>query len=320
MGDFTQNLLKLTEFPFSYSLIGLIALIYGQGISPDDLSFAKIGPLLILMGFVATTLSICDPMGAIQKIIIKGKNLETADARTLLNRSIFGMPIHNTFGLANLCAILGRPEHFKNLVREEFRGQDLKKGFQINWQLMMSSVPLEDKLGEFQKINVSMVSGLLEGMKEATLKTKWITAEIDRINALLYFIIVICVFIFATQYYSDFLPKFTQHFQDIESTRIVILIFSISALIAVCYMFLARIYGPEGLQRKASIVYRYLYNLQQIKIDTKYFGEPLDKIESYLNDNHWTLALYWVTRVRQEYTRLFLEDVRKSTSAPPTPK
>jgi len=38
MGEFTQNLLKLTEFPFSYSLIGLLALIFGQGINLEELS------------------------------------------------------------------------------------------------------------------------------------------------------------------------------------------------------------------------------------------------------------------------------------------
>jgi hypothetical protein len=30
----------------------LLALIFGHGINPEELSFAKIGPLLILMGFV----------------------------------------------------------------------------------------------------------------------------------------------------------------------------------------------------------------------------------------------------------------------------
>jgi hypothetical protein len=75
MGEFTQNLLKLTEFPFSYSLMGLLALIFGQGTNLVDLSSAKIGPLLILMGFVATTLSICDPMGALQRRIIKTPKL-----------------------------------------------------------------------------------------------------------------------------------------------------------------------------------------------------------------------------------------------------
>jgi hypothetical protein len=61
MGEFTQNLLKLTEFPFSYSLMGLLALIFGQSTSAgEEFSFVRISPLLILTGFVATTLSICD--------------------------------------------------------------------------------------------------------------------------------------------------------------------------------------------------------------------------------------------------------------------
>jgi hypothetical protein len=66
MGEFTQNLLKLTDFPFSYSLLTLIAQISGHEIT---------APLLLLMGFFATTLSICDPIGHIQRPIIKGRKL-----------------------------------------------------------------------------------------------------------------------------------------------------------------------------------------------------------------------------------------------------
>ena len=33
MGTFTDNLLKHTEFPFSYSFIGLLALIFGEGLN-----------------------------------------------------------------------------------------------------------------------------------------------------------------------------------------------------------------------------------------------------------------------------------------------
>jgi hypothetical protein len=52
MGTFTDNLLKLTEFPFSYSLIGLLALIFGQGLNVGEAALDALGPLLILMGFV----------------------------------------------------------------------------------------------------------------------------------------------------------------------------------------------------------------------------------------------------------------------------
>jgi hypothetical protein len=66
MGEFTKSLLKLIEFPFSYSLIGLLALIFGHGTNLEELSFTKIGSLVILMDFVASTLSICDPVGVVQ--------------------------------------------------------------------------------------------------------------------------------------------------------------------------------------------------------------------------------------------------------------
>jgi hypothetical protein len=45
MGEFTQNLLKLTEFPFSYSLIGLLTLVFGHGMNLEEMSFTKIGPI-----------------------------------------------------------------------------------------------------------------------------------------------------------------------------------------------------------------------------------------------------------------------------------
>jgi hypothetical protein len=61
MGSLTDNLLNL-EFPFSYSLIWLLALIFGQGINLGEASLARLDPLIILMGFVATTLSITDPL------------------------------------------------------------------------------------------------------------------------------------------------------------------------------------------------------------------------------------------------------------------
>ena len=75
MGSLSDNLLKLTEFPFSYSFIGLLALIFspsGESQDNNQLEFDKVGPLLILMGFVATTLSIWDPIGHAQRGLLLG--------------------------------------------------------------------------------------------------------------------------------------------------------------------------------------------------------------------------------------------------------
>lgn len=44
---------------------------------------------------------------------------------------------------------------------------------------------------------VSDIKKLLQGTKQATVKTKWVTVEVDKITALIYFIITISVFIAA---------------------------------------------------------------------------------------------------------------------------
>jgi hypothetical protein len=75
MGTFTDNLLKLTEFPFSYFFISLLLLVsYGESFLNQPIE--SLDPLLILMGFVATTLSMTDPIGGIQKIWLKALKAE----------------------------------------------------------------------------------------------------------------------------------------------------------------------------------------------------------------------------------------------------
>jgi hypothetical protein len=80
MGTLGDNLLKLTEFPFSYSFFGLLILISGGGGLFEDASLEKLGPALILMGFFATTLTITDPIGALQKVLVKGRGSESTES------------------------------------------------------------------------------------------------------------------------------------------------------------------------------------------------------------------------------------------------
>jgi hypothetical protein len=321
MGEFTQSLLKLTEFPFSYSLIGLLALIFGHGTNLEELSFAKIGPLLILMGFVATTLSICDPIGTLQRRIIKGKGRQMHVGNTLntmLNITIFGLRLNRVippmpilgdyFPLSYLFAIIYSPEDIikkynygwdrVRVPEEVYNAKDYSPG---------AIVVDDDDCSRVWWHDVIEITKLLEGLKQQTVKTKWITAEVDRITALVYFVIVISVFIIATLLYPVFLQKFAQVFQNNESTKLAILIFSSLALGAVSYMFILRILG---LQRKASVAFRYLTALEAIKAAKEDFKTTLQDIERYLDNNDWTLAEYWVKRIQIEYTEFFLEKVK----------
>jgi hypothetical protein len=329
MGEFTQNLLKLTEFPFSYSLMGLIALIFGQGINPKD--FSQIGPLLILTGFLATTLSVCDPVGALQRVIIKSRIPKIKESqgistdpttkngptetitRDFLNTVIFGKRILRHFSIPYIFAIgysteeikrvipWSRVKHWYEVVWLRQRvGRRVVEPLTIGSDIIQSFAIIQERHG------LEYIYMLLKGTKKDTIETKWVTAEIDRITALVYFIVTISVFIIAIVLLPDILHKFSQAFQDIESIRIGILILSILALGAVSYMSFLRI---RSLLNKASIVFNYLVALEAIKTEKERFNPILQEIERYLNNNDWILSEYWVDRIQLEYTEVFLDKV-----------
>jgi hypothetical protein len=283
MGEFSQNLLKLTEFPFSYSLIGLLALISGQGINPEQLSFAQVGPLLILMGFVATTLSIVDPVGVFQRKIIEG--------RYLLDRVI---------------------NNLDDLRRLQIFGQTLQTHFRSIW----SATPYEKQyysaiLGSGVEIEgeaLRDIVTIMHGLKRSTLRTKWITAEVDRITALIYFMIVISVFIVAALILPDFLLKFAQFTKDIEGTKALILSLSTTALVLVAWVSYLRM---RRLRAKAAAVFRYLIALEAIKTGKEYFKGTLQEIERYLDDSDWVMAEYWIGRIQKEYSEFISKEFEK---------
>jgi hypothetical protein len=379
MGEFSQNLLKLTEFPFSYSLIGLLALIFGQGMNLEEMSFTKIGPILILMGFVATTLSICDPIGALQRYIIKGPKL----SKFSFEEKIFGKRfIAEIFPGPYLFAIAyspdglqkrhvdleivehwfnetkafsrrdftikevtfitrtlehtpdNREESFKGRIRQYFDqhfidpllksyrdfesknwkdilGPGAVQKYEMRQEIVNLLLSFYNELNKISKSDIDDLCQLLEGLKKQTVKTKWVTAEVDRITALFYFLIVIFVFIVASQVYLDFLPKFSKFFGDIESVRLLIFILSIAGLIAVCYVLRLRI---NGLRSKSLTVFKYLTTLGAIKMAKEIFKPTQVEIERYLDEEHWPLVEYWVNRLQVEYSELFLHEVKNLPS------
>jgi hypothetical protein len=168
---------------------------------------------------------------------------------------------------------------------------------------------LANQLSLISTIKLNDMLKLLEGLEERAVKTKWITAEIDRITALIYFMATISLFIVAIIILPSILHKFAQVFVDIELVRLGVLIFSVLALSAVGYMLILRM---RGLLDKASTVFKYLTALGAIKSDREKFKGNLQDVEGYLNSGDWTLAKYWVIRIQQEYTVVFLNEVSKA--------
>ena len=99
--------------------MGLLALIFVQGTNLEDLTSVKVGPLLILMGFVATTLSICDPVGALQREIIKGPKLfYHKDLNDVIRQRIFDQAIEKYFNPLYIFSINCSLEDIKKNVRD----------------------------------------------------------------------------------------------------------------------------------------------------------------------------------------------------------
>jgi hypothetical protein len=176
-----------------------------------------------------------------------------------------------------------------------------------DWAIQLSLIP---------ERNLTEILVLLEELEEQTVKTKWITAEIDKITALIYFIITISVFIFAIIVLPNVLHGFAKEFGDTFLVRLGVVVFSALALSAVWVMLRHRI---RGLLDKASIVFKYLTALGAIKIEKDKFKENLQEIEGYLNSGDWTLAEYWLNQIQIEYAEVFwsrvsMSDVKESNT------
>ena len=63
MTTFKENIIKLTDYPFSYSLIALLTLILTSSkfVIPSDFPF--LWPFIVIIGTSGTLLSIIDPLG-----------------------------------------------------------------------------------------------------------------------------------------------------------------------------------------------------------------------------------------------------------------
>ncbi|MDQ3852432.1 MAG: hypothetical protein M3299_06330, partial [Thermoproteota archaeon] len=258
MGTFTDNLLKLTEFPFSYSFIGVLVLIAGgKGLLSEEASLANLGPLLILMGFVATILSISDPVGRLQKAWLIGNEKMRVEESTqfrfvvyykmhLLARLINylkrernlplppdslpylfnAMPIFRAL-LWRLVMLAKIPIFVVMTLLSNF--QDYRnKNFARD--LNMASTGFTDYTGDdyadlidvFSKLGhptLVRLTAKIVSLKRKTLETTWITREIDKITSMAYFMIVVATFTYAVLFVPNVIDKFVDAFQGTESAQ-----------------------------------------------------------------------------------------------------
>jgi hypothetical protein len=283
MGTFTDNLLKLTEFPFSYSFISLIAFIsFGESFLNQPI--ARLGSLLILMGFVATTLSITDPIGALQRALLRDWKRRLGYTKTE------SMAMYNEEKL-RLTSIFGGSVY--SLIVQPFaRGA-------VGVDLL-----LRPSVGDLNLGGTDLYSVLdsLNSIGDSTLRTPWMRREIDKITSMVYFIIVILTFILSLSLLPNFEDKFLSSFPGGNQVRIIIIAFSLAALGALLYMFERR---RRELRDNALTAFLYLLVKEgyisaefQFKLEDEAFEKRLQEVERYLDNGDWILASSSVDSLR----------------------
>lgn len=216
----------------------------------------------------------------------------------LLESKVFGMYMTQIFSPIYLIAVGFAPEVIKSIG--------------INWKKLNEPILITSEAEtEVKKIGASeleRIFDLLYGLGLRTIRSRWITAEVDRITALIYFVIVITVFIFAIYFISDFINIFVKAFNNNEFVRPGMYVLASLALSGVSMILVIRIIT---LQSKTTIAFRYLTALETIKTDGINFMNPIQNIERYLDSNDWILSGYWLGRVESDYKKFFLAEVEK---------
>lgn len=71
MANVVDNLLKLTDYPFAFSLTGLIFSIIGQESVWLNPSLNVVLPFITLAGLLGTSISITDPFGTLLRFDVR---------------------------------------------------------------------------------------------------------------------------------------------------------------------------------------------------------------------------------------------------------
>ena len=195
MARIGQDLLKLVDFPFSYSTIGIIAFLSGKSINFEKLSWSELAPTITLIGFVGTALAIIDPIGRLVKAIIRRQKFQMASrlksrfskesieiALAKVQKDIDELksemkPKANTYIVTPLGASPGQYTQAE-LESMNARMRNLET---VKDGLVRDLKRLED---------VTTTSGMIDNVEE----TKWIAPEINKLVGMFYFATILLTF------------------------------------------------------------------------------------------------------------------------------
>lgn len=120
-----ENLIKITDYPFTYSVTGSIFIIFfHKNITPVNTPFTDYIPVLIFIGIIGTIIAIVDPFGRLTKLILRTFKVTRYSTFRILSTSWINYEIDkivSTFYfvivLLLLIFIVENPNHYNNYLK-----------------------------------------------------------------------------------------------------------------------------------------------------------------------------------------------------------
>jgi hypothetical protein len=288
--DLTEKLLKLSEFPFSYSLIGIIVFaLRGKPIDLEHLPFAEVAPFIILLGFLATTLTITDPFGRL---------LRWGTQQSLRSK------IESTF----------RDLDFNDATAKQELNERSNNSKSLTY-LETEIISQWAKLGLPEPLNVypeylKKFDKLFIEWRRRAIKSSWISIEVDKIVSTIYFAIVLITFGIAL-FNPIFIEKFAGILQQIvpgstactaenclpnaNQIQYSLIALVIAALAAISYIIIRSI---SALIHNIKTVTAYLI---AIDLDIREENEKaVAALKASISSRDWELAKSWAEAVRRQ--------------------
>jgi hypothetical protein len=191
LANIKENLIKLSDYPFTYSVLGSIfVIVFKTNISTVNTSFNEFIPVLIFIGIIGTIISIIDPFGRLTKHILLVVSI-TMDLIQLKKPSSFDEGLRVYTKDKSLFFLI-----FFGLYRKE-----LLEERTVQKKVLPKIVTKNNKrqIQRWENLNLLRV-----------LNASWINYEIDKLVSTIYFIIalVFLIFILGNPVYYDIYIKF----------------------------------------------------------------------------------------------------------------
>ena len=164
MANIINNLLKLTDYPFAYSVAGLVLSMSGQASIWQNPSVNTILPFVTLAGLLATSLTITDPFGNLLRFVLK------------------------KWKLSRILDDIFRDRRLRYLISKAGRTAGI--------------IPVQSSkgLGSESESEDFYFSKYFKSLRAKATSTNWISYEIDKIVSIFYFSIVLLLIIISVGY------------------------------------------------------------------------------------------------------------------------